>query len=236
MEPRFFAFEGNDLDFHGPGDHLLKERIVTEWENYLQLYGGVTGEIAIGEVSPAYLSSPSAPACIHHYIPDAKIVAILRNPVDRAISSFRLEVLEGFEPCRSLMTALELEEARMRDGWSYVWRYKERGLYYRHLKRYFDIFPRDQIKVFLYEDWRPDGVGLLKSVFRFLCVDETLGMSARAVRHNTTAASRFDARGVAEPVCAPDVRAQLVEHYRDEIDRLQSLIGRDLSEWLVEKC
>jgi len=236
LEPRFFAFEGSRLDFRGPGDHLINDRVITKLEDYAALFAGVAGEIAIGEVSPAYLSSESAPARIRHYIPDAKIIAILRNPVERAISSFRLEVLEGFETITDLAVAIEQEETRMRDNWSYVCQYRRRGLYYTHLKRYFEMFPREQIKIFVYEDWQ-DGVELLKNVFRFLGVDDTLAMPETTVRYNSTEASRFESRGLAAPEISTGLRAGLTREYRDEIERLQSLIERDLSAWHEDgKC
>lgn len=232
LEPRFFAFEGSSLNFCGPGDELLKKRIVTKLEDYLALFKGVTQETAIGEISPAYLSSTSAPSRIYHYIPHAKIIAVLRNPVERAISSFRLERLEGFEPLIDLAEALEQEETRMRNNWSYVWQYKGRGLYYMHLKRYFDIFPRNQIKVFLYEDWRNGGVELIKSVLQFLQVDETVGIPYSAVRHNSTDTFRFNSRGLERPEVSLELKAKLTEEYREEIEKLGELIDRDLSLWL----
>jgi hypothetical protein len=232
LDPRFFAFEGDNLDFCGPGDHLLKKRIVTKLEDYLALFRGVTEETAIGEVSPAYLSSASAPTCMRHYVPNVKIIAILRNPVERAISSFRLERLEGFEPLTDLAEAITLEDTRLRNNWSYVWQYKGRGLYYTHLKRYFDVFPREQIKVFLYEDWQcGGGVELLKSILRFLCIDETVGVPESVVRYNSTQVARFKARGLARPDPSLELRARLTEEYRKEIELLEDLIGRDLSVW-----
>ena len=130
LEPRFFAFEGEKVDFNGPGDRLLKRRIVTKVEDYAALFDGVIDEIAIGEVSPAYLTSQSAPVRIQHYIPNTKIIAVLRNPVERAISSFRLEVLQGLERAGDFASALQQEDLRMRNNWSYVWQYKRWGFYY----------------------------------------------------------------------------------------------------------
>lgn len=74
LEPRFFAFEGDDLDYRGPGDHLLKERVITTAAGYVALFDDVLAETAVGEVSPAYLSSASAPHRIPHYAPNAKII------------------------------------------------------------------------------------------------------------------------------------------------------------------
>jgi hypothetical protein len=232
LDPRFFAFEGDSLNYRGPGDHLLKERIVTRLEDYLALFAAVTDEIAIGEVSPAYLSSASAAARIRHYIPHARIIGILRNPVERAISSFRLERLRGFEPVSDLAQAITLEDSRMRNNWSYVWQYTGRGLYYTHLQRYFDLFPREQILIGLYEDWQGGGRQLLRSTFQFLGVDDTIGVPDIAVRHNSTNASLYKARGLERFEPTPELRARLAKAFRDEIKMLENLIERDLTMWL----
>src|SRR5207237_1012880 len=116
--------------------------------------------------------------------------------------------------------------------WSYVWQYKRRGLYYTHLKRYFDRFPREQIKVFLYEDWQA-GVDLLKNVLRFLRVDDTVAVPERTVRCNSTDACRFAARGMVRPKFPAELRTRLTGEYREEIEKLQDLIHRDLSAWLL---
>lgn len=231
LEPRFFAFEGDDLDYRGPGDHLLKDRVVTTAADYAALFADVADETAFGEVSPAYLSSASAPHRIRHYVPGAKIIAILRNPVERAISSFLLEQLDGFETAPSLDVALDLEATRTRANWSYVWRYGHRGLYFTHLRRYFDLFPRDQIKVLRYEDWNDgDGVTLLREVFGFLDVDDR-ALPERAVRLNSTRSDRLAAKGIPHFDPSPVLRARLARLYRDEIDRLEELTGLDLSTW-----
>ena len=233
LEPRFFAFEGDPLSYRGPGDHLLKERVLTTASAYSALFGGVLEETAIGEISPAYLSSVSAPFKIHHYAPDARIIAILRNPVERAISSFRLEQLEGFETAPSLDVALDLEAERFRANWSYVWRYGYRGLYHTHLRRYFDLFPRHRIKVLRYEDWDDGGVTLLRHVFQFLEIDDAL-LPERAVRLNSTGSDRFTARGIPRFDPSPELKTRLASLYQDEIDRLEELIDLDLSAWRRE--
>jgi Sulfotransferase family len=231
VEPRFFAFEGDALDYRGPGDRLLRGRVVTDAAGYRALFEGVRRERAVGEVSPAYLSSVAAPARISRYAPDAKLVAILRNPVERAISSFRFERLEGFETVPSLGAALDLEETRVRAHWSYVWRYAYRGLYYTHLCRYLALFAAHQIKVLLYEDWEPEGGReLLREVFRFLDLDESY-LPVRAMHLNCSVPGSLAAVGIAGHEVSPECRARLVRLYAEEIDRLEELIGRDLSVW-----
>ncbi len=233
IEPRFFAFEDSALDFAGPGDHLLRHRVIERWDDYIDLFSAAQGQRAVGEVSPAYLCSADAARRIHRRVPGARILAILRNPVERAVSSFCLERLDGFEPEDSLRAAIGKEESRREANWSYVWRYHHRGLYHRHLRRYFDLFPREQIGVWLYEDWEPDsGRTLLEAVFAFLGLEPHLGVPDEVVRLNTTRPDRFRARGLQRPEPSADDLAWLTELYREDIERLEVLLGRDLSHWL----
>lgn len=172
-EPRFFAFENDKLAFNGPHDKRFKSEIITNIEDYRALFKAVNYEKAIGEVSPVYLYSAKAPHRIKHYIPGSKIIAVLRNPAERAYSSFLAEVRDGREPLNDFYKAIEDEDTRIRNNWSYVWHYTTRGFYHAQLTHYFNIFDRDQIRVYLYEEWKADNSSILRSIFRFLHVDET---------------------------------------------------------------
>ena len=87
-EPRFFALEGEKPDPGRPTDERLMNHSITDIEAYRALFQAVSKETAIGEASPLYLYSPKAPERIRHYIPDAKLIAVLRDPVERAYSHF----------------------------------------------------------------------------------------------------------------------------------------------------
>jgi hypothetical protein len=232
MEPRFFAFEGDPMAYRGPGDDLLANRVVTDLTDYAALYEGVRDEIAIGEVTPAYLSVDNAAERIRRYCPKARIIAVLRNPVERAISSFRLERLDGWEPLECLGEALREEDTRHRAGWSYIWRYRDRGRYFQQLTRYFDLFPSSSIRIYIYEDWL-ESKSLPVKIFEFLGLSEELQPEEVSVRHNATSVDRFHARGMQRFEPTPELIADLVEGYRDDILRLEQLIRRDLSAWLA---
>jgi hypothetical protein len=140
--------------------------------DYQDLFKDVSGEKAIGEASHCYLYEPEAAARIQDYIPDAKLIAVLRNPVDRAYSHFLHMVRNGSEPLTDFAQALREEETggyQKRNLQDYV----GRGRYYDQLKRYFNTFSRDQIKVYLYEDLSNAPVDILQDAFRFLGVDDS---------------------------------------------------------------
>lgn len=170
-EPRFFALENETLNFQNP-DQGINETSVTSLETYKQLFDGVTQEAAIGEASPLYLYSPKAVERIKHYIPNAKLIVILRNPVERAYSCYTHLIREGFETL-SFREALEEEKKRIQKNWAHLWHYQTAGYYHEQLKRYFDTFDRNQIKVYLYEDFNTDSIAIVQDACRFLGVDDT---------------------------------------------------------------
>lgn len=170
-EPRFFALEGETLAFRNP-DKGINETSITQLENYLKLFEGVKDEVAIGEASPLYLYSEKAVERIKYYIPHVKLIAILRNPVDRAFSCYTHLIREGIEPF-SFEGGLKEEESRIRDNWAHLWHYRQAGYYYPQLKRYFKNFGREQIKIYLYEDLNKNSTEIAQDAYRFLGVDDS---------------------------------------------------------------
>ncbi len=171
-EPRFFALEGHALDFGGPGDEVLRERTTTTLEAYQKLFAGVRDERAVGEASVLYLHHPAAAAAIARAIPDVRLIAVLRNPVDRAYSGFMARTRDGYEPLSSFEEALDAEPRRIAEGWYYGWQYRGQGFYHRNLARYYERFDPSQIRVYLYEDLDQEPERMLTDIFRFLDVDD----------------------------------------------------------------
>jgi hypothetical protein len=190
-EPHFFAFEGEKLDFQGTkgNQEWLNRASITNIETYCLQFQGVENEIAIGEASALYLYIPKTPERIQHHIPSAKLITILRNPVDRAYSAFLYLSRDGLEPLTDFARALREEEIRIRNNWVPIYYYQQLGFYYVQLKRYFDIFDRDQIRVYLYESLKANPVGLLQDIFRFLGVDDTFNPDV-SLRYNVSAAPK----------------------------------------------
>ncbi len=136
-------------------------------EEYSAFFQGVSNEKAIGEASPCYLDHSKAYKRIAHYLPEAKLIAILRNPADRAYSHFFMryrQKLHGMNEDEVLdyFTSM-LQEDRI---------ITKRGFYYNHLKNYFNLFERDRLKICLYEDLKIAPDALIQDIFQFLGVDE----------------------------------------------------------------
>lgn len=175
-ETNFFALEGEKPKIGGPGDREARQNrySITDIETYrANFQKGFLNEKAIGEACPFYLYSPKAPERIKHYIPNVKMIAILRNPVDRAYSHFLHLVREGREPLTDFAQAMREEETRICNNWAPTWHIKQNGFYYEQLSRYFDRFDKAQLRIYLYEDFKANPVGLLQNIFHFLDVDQT---------------------------------------------------------------
>jgi hypothetical protein len=182
-EPMFFALEGEREPFRGPGD----VQRVRDLETYLSLFRGVKKEKAIGEASTLYLYSPKALSRITHYVPKAKLIAVLRHPVDRAYSHFLCHFGYGMEPCVDFQRALQAEEERRQKGWAPFWRYKDVGFYSGQVARYLNAFDREQISLFLYDDLKNDAPAVIKKIFQFLELDDTFSVNT-SIKHNLSGA------------------------------------------------
>jgi hypothetical protein len=169
-ETNFFAFEGEALDFRGPGAELVNDSIVTLGA-YRQVFADAPQGAAIGEVSPLYLYCPRSAERIRARLPDMRLVAILRNPIEQAYSHYLYARKEALEPLDDFMAALDAQTDRRKARWQPLFQYVDFARYSVQLRRYFERFPRDQIRIFLYEDFASDPVGVTQQIFRFIGVD-----------------------------------------------------------------
>jgi hypothetical protein len=170
-ETHFFSFAGQEFAMTTIKGY--KQRKVDSLDEYKSLFQDVSDEIAIGEVSPSYLYTPSSPERIKQSVPNAKLIAILRNPVDRAYSNYLRCVRNDQEPITDFAEALRQEPIRIQNNWSPKWFYKSKGFYYEQLKRYFEVFDKNQIQIYLYEDLCDSPSNLMQNLFEFLDVDST---------------------------------------------------------------
>ncbi len=169
-EANFFAFRPEELVYRGPGaDHANNS--VAELESYRRLFNDATTESAIGEASPLYLYAEQAPKRIHDLLSDAKLIVILRNPIEQAFSHFLYARRLMIEPLESFDDALKAERQRQDDGWIPMFQYSSFPRYHEQLTRYLTYFDRSQIYIHLYEDFQEAPVDVLKNIFDFLNVD-----------------------------------------------------------------
>jgi Sulfotransferase family len=175
-EPNFFVAEDvPEIPFRGPRDHeVLTAQNGWVWnlQRYRDLFAGVSTEHAVGEGSTWYLYDELAPLRIRRRVPAARLIAILRNPVDRAYSAFTMLQMDGRETTASFEAALAAEDERVCAGWEYIWHYRRMSMYFAQLQRYYGTFVPEQIRVVLYEDLTSSPREIMRDLFQFIGVDD----------------------------------------------------------------
>jgi hypothetical protein len=210
-EPQFFAEE------------VLGElRAVRSWDDYLCCFAPATRERAVGEASVAYLGSDDAMRRIKAFQPAARIIVMLRNPIDVMYAEYSQRIYDAREPPVTFEDALRFEDA----GGLSPWRRQNgtvRGLGLRDTVRFaeqvrssFQIFGRDQVHVVLYDDLVRETTRVGQRVLRFLGVDSERPIALTVVNANKRVRSaRLQRllrrpprllRGLARATCPQSVR------------------------------
>jgi hypothetical protein len=223
-------------------------------EHYESLFSTWSGQKAVGEITPNYLSGAFSsnrriPELIHQYLPNIRLIAVLRNPVERAYSHYWFNVSQD---ARNVGVTFEEKLAQRPQ-------IIEEGLYADHLSRYLSLFEKNQMLVLSYDDLKKEPLDFLRKIYTFLDVDPSF-ISGRESLNRNSAYSRGNlARsrllwhagralakiglvdpaerlrrvnsGQAVPPMHPDTRRRLTDLYRPSNARLAQLIGRDLSSW-----
>jgi hypothetical protein len=143
---------------------------VSSRSRYLRLYVRAAGHGVIGDASPSYLWHPEVPRRIRAAVPQAKIVIVLRDPVERAYSHYLMDYREGAQN-KSFFEALVEDMRRSRKGWGVSYLYYELGLYAEQIERYFETFKLERVKVLMFDHFRRDPGATLREVAGFLGID-----------------------------------------------------------------
>ncbi|MEC4803328.1 MAG: sulfotransferase [Jaaginema sp. PMC 1079.18] len=137
-------------------------------EKYEKLFAQVSNELAIGEASPNYLFHyDSSIERIQRYVPQAKLIAILRNPIDRAYSDYLMHIRDAIRKSKPKSLA-ELITDYSASSFILL-----KGFYYQHLQHFYQAFEREQIQVYLYDNLVKDSVKFMQNLYHFLEVDDT---------------------------------------------------------------
>lgn len=191
-------------------------------------FPGITRRPAVAfEASPTYLFFPMVPERIHQSLPQVRMIVLLRDPTERAISHY-------FHSCRMnqetlpIMEALKAEESRMGPGLkmgdpeseSHFRRhsYKSRGHYAEQIERYFSVFPREQFLFIKSEDYFAHSASVLKKVFQFVGVDPDVEITDLRPK-GTGSKNRVD----------DEVYQYLDQYFEPHAVRLRSLLGEEFS-------
>jgi Sulfotransferase family len=179
-EPKFFLCDDRPPQTKGgPGDAHSAQEWVWQRDRYEALFADARVGVPRGESTPFYLADVAAQHRIRRANPEARLIAVLRDPVDRAHSNWTHLWSDGLEPLPEFMAAMAAEDDRVRDGWAPFWHYRRLGLYGAQLDHLYSLFPREQVLLLRYRDLVEDPVGSLERVTGFLGVDHHPAVDAR---------------------------------------------------------
>jgi hypothetical protein len=163
------------LDARAPADRerrrTTRNYFTPDINDYLALFSSRGTASAVGEVSPAYLASTAVAPRIASFNPDMRLIAVLRNPVDRVRARFLARRRDGLEPATELGSALARERGSPLDLSDTAGTYLAAGFVSHVLEGYYRRFAPEQLSVHLYDDLVADPAGLMASLFTFLGVD-----------------------------------------------------------------
>ncbi|MFT4265203.1 MAG: sulfotransferase [Nocardioides sp.] len=152
----------------GPGDPHSQQEWIWRRREYDALFAGMPDGVLRGESTPFYLWSRQAREAIASALPEVKLIAVVRDPIDRAYSNWMHLWCDGLEPVGDFVTAFELQEERAAAGWAPFWRYRGLGLYGEQLTHLRSLVDPGRILVLRYRSLVDDPAGTVDEACRFL--------------------------------------------------------------------
>jgi hypothetical protein len=225
---------------------------VSDWEEYLELFSTANGATAIGEASVSYLFYPDAAKKLHNAFPAARIVILLRDPVERAWSHYLMDYK------LNLVTKSFDEIISGNRNSLYYQQYVKLGLYAKQVEMYLNLFGKEQVFIGLHDELKRDYDGLVKKVCSFLNVEPLTfnnghNYNAAEVPRNSfirTVYASPSRRALAKKIAGPftptiksllfkkpvmkpeDHTVQLLQRiYQPDLKHLEILTGMDLRSW-----
>jgi hypothetical protein len=149
---------------------FIKKRTHEEWKDYLKLFQKANKEKIIGEASTIYFHNKNSPYLVKNKIPHPKILIQLRDPVERTISAYRQNKKKNIEQL-SLKESLLKENERIKKGFDNSFYYFKKSFYYSQVKRFYDVFGKDDVKITIFEEFIKDPEKILNEIALFLKID-----------------------------------------------------------------
>lgn len=240
-----------------PEVHFFNRNFERGLSWYAEWFAAASNGQLIGEKSASYLADPAVPARLARLLPDLRLIVQLRNPIERAYSDYCMLLRRG---------EVDTDVARYVDPHrTPTRRFVDDGLYARHLRHFLDFYPREQVKILLYDDIARSPDTVLRDVAQFIDLADPVMPAARAgrVKDKETPMLPLSARrllrplkGAARPLRKNDLfcrlhgwlarpisypslpdesRRRLAAYYEDDVHQLGHLINRDLGGWLHGK-
>jgi Sulfotransferase family len=227
-EPKFFLTDGPPpVRGGGPGDLKTYREHVWRRADYEALFQAAPPGALRAESTPFYLHNAGAQRRIRALIPAARLIVVLRDPVERAHSNWAHLWSAGLDPVGDFLAACGQEQQRIAAGWAEFWRYLELGRYGEQLKHLYEVFPRRQVLVFRYRALIDHPAQTLDRICAFLGVAQ--GVIAGLPRENVTAHPRPSRRhrAVSRGLRATASAAAVLPAAGALADSLERLLQRD---------
>jgi len=265
--PEFCLSEPKEVNFFNSSQSFWRKDLMgqTNYDKGLEWYekhfNHCSNKKNVGEITPIYLHSPEVAERIYKTFPDVKIIAILRNPIERLYSHYMYTKLKGFYELSSFEKVIEKEKG-----------FVEESSYFKHLQNYLKYFPREKILVMIYEDIEKSPETFMREVFRFLGANDTfippsvnttinpagavamrnkvlsmkdriksipggnlmINILKRTSLHKKMLNSIATKTGTVKVNYGrinPDTKKRLFEFYKEDIESLEKFLGRDLAFW-----
>jgi len=148
-------------------------RKIDDEKSYLRLFSKVQNQIAIGEASAVYWRDPESPRLINEKIPDAKIIISIRDPIDRFFSGYLLQFRTGFTK-KSIEETVKLTINNKFTRRSPKFKKESNFLYYENIKRYLDIFGKENVLIIVFEEWINQPKNVIEEILEFLNLDSSI--------------------------------------------------------------
>jgi hypothetical protein len=261
-EPKFFLSDGPPPGRGGPGDMRTYHEPVWRRADYEALFRAGPASLPRGESTPFYLYRHDAQLRIRSLIPGARLIVVLRDPVERAHSNWTHLWSAGLDPVGDFVQACAEEERRIRAGWADFWHYLALGRYGEQLARLYTVFPREQVLVFRYRALVDQPGTVLNRICAFLGVPQGVvgevpkqnvtAHPERTLRHRALSAALRVAYAIPGVPTEPMQRAlqrdspprrpltwaqrrALIPRFEADIRLLESITGEDYSDWLLPR-
>jgi hypothetical protein len=225
-EPKYFLTDGPPPSSGGgPGDVETWGEHVWRRADYEALFDLAPPGTLRGEGTVFYLYDRHAHRRIADLLPKVRLVAVLRDPVERAHSNWSHLREAGLEPEADFLAACRAEPERRGAGWAHFWHYVAQGRYGEQLDHLTGLVDRERILLLRYRDLRDEPAATADSVCAFLGVET--GLIEGIPRHHV----RPDVAGRSGGGPSATEREELLPSFADDIPRVEAHTGWDLADW-----
>lgn len=145
--------------------------VIRDKKKYLNLFSKVKDEMGIGEASALYLIDPQAPELIYKKLPHARIIIILRDPIERAYSHYLHAIRVGSEKLPFSDAIKNAYDEKIKGVESTKGLLLEIGYYSKPVKKYLDIFGKNQVKIIIFEEFIQNSDKIIKEILNFLGIE-----------------------------------------------------------------